>query len=161
MKKKTSINYDVWVRQGHIVIGPGNILDQNILINDIIELSKKYKIASIAFDPHKAYGGIVQGLIKAGIKMLEHGQSIRDIAFPTVEFQKQTLEGKIKHFGDPVTRWMLSNVVIYRDANDNIKIHKGNSANKVDGVVAGIMAVGNMLKPGSYTTYHDRGVLSL
>jgi phage terminase large subunit-like protein len=37
---------------------------------------------------------------------------------------------------------MVGNVKIYRDANDNIKIVKHKSTDKVDGVVALVMAIG-------------------
>lgn len=47
--------------------------------------------------------------------------------------------------GDPVLRWMLGNVAIYEDANENVKIHKSKSSNKVDGVVALINAIGGWM----------------
>ena len=40
---------------------------------------------------------------------------------------------------------MFGNVVLYRDPNDNIKVHKGKSRNKIDGVVALINAVGGWM----------------
>ena len=46
---------------------------------------------------------------------------------------------------NPVLRWMFRNVVIYKDANDNIKLDKKKSPNKIDGVVAIVDAIGGMM----------------
>jgi len=56
-----------------------------------------------------------------------------------------------------------SNVKIYRDPNDNIKVVKNKANDKVDGVVALIMAIGeyetnNM--PGE-SIYATRGVITI
>jgi phage terminase large subunit-like protein len=41
--------------------------------------------------------------------------------------------------------WHISNVAIQRDPADNVKIDKKRSAEKVDGVVAAVMALGNYI----------------
>lgn len=46
---------------------------------------------------------------------------------------------------NPVLRWMFRNVVVYRDANDNIKLDKKKSPNKIDGIVAIVNAIGGMM----------------
>jgi phage terminase large subunit-like protein len=51
--------------------------------------------------------------------------------------------GKIKHDGNPALSWMLASCVIYADANDNMKVHKGRSGangRRVDGIIATINA---------------------
>jgi phage terminase large subunit-like protein len=56
---------------------------------------------------------------------------------------------------------MVSNVKIYRDANDNIKIVKHKSTDKVDGVVALVMAIAQWMESktkknvSSYSDGHD------
>ena len=46
---------------------------------------------------------------------------------------------------NPVIRWMFRNVVIYRDANDNIKMDKKRSIEKIDGCVAMANAYGTYM----------------
>ena len=60
---------------------------------------------------------------------------------PTKEFYKLLLEGRIRHGGNPVLRWMASNVVVETDTAGNIKPSKKRSKEKIDGIVAGIMAL--------------------
>jgi phage terminase large subunit-like protein len=46
------------------------------------------------------------------------------------------LSKKLKHSGDPVTRWMMGNITISMDAHGNIKMDKAKSSNKIDGPVS-------------------------
>jgi phage terminase large subunit-like protein len=52
------------------------------------------------------------------------------------------------HDGDPVLGWMVSNVVAHLDAKDNIYPRKERAENKIDGIVALIMALSRAIKPG-------------
>jgi phage terminase large subunit-like protein len=49
---------------------------------------------------------------------------------------------KIKHNSDPVQEWMISNVVAKEDAKENVYPRKERSENKIDGVIALLMALG-------------------
>jgi phage terminase large subunit-like protein len=47
----------------------------------------------------------------------------------------------INHGGHPVLRWMADNAVVRRDASGNIRPDKDNSASKIDGIVALVVAL--------------------
>ena len=49
---------------------------------------------------------------------------------------------------DPVLGWMASNVVAHLDAKDNIYPRKERPENKIDGIVALIMAISRAITPG-------------
>ena len=53
--------------------------------------------------------------------------------------------GAIDHYDNPVSRWMLSNVVIRTDVNGNQRPDKMKSSEKIDGIVAAIMALGQFM----------------
>ena len=65
---------------------------------------------------------------------------------PTKEFYKLLMEGKIIHGGNPVLRWMAGNVVVDRDPAENIKPTKAKSPEKIDGIVATIMALDRCIR---------------
>jgi len=67
------------------------------------------------------------------------------MSFPSKEFEKCALQGKICHGGDDILRWMMGNVSLRYDASGNIKPDKSKSGDKVDGVVAAVMAMGEAL----------------
>ena len=75
---------------------------------------------------------------------------------------KLTLEKKIAHGGHPVMRWMADNIVIRTDPAGNIKADKEKSTEKIDGVIALIMALDRAIRCGNDTSesvYESRGVL--
>jgi len=64
------------------------------------------------------------------------------------------LENELAHGGNQVLRWMASNVMIYMDPAGNIKPDKGKSIEKIDGIVALVMALGRAMlaPPPQYTS---------
>ena len=58
--------------------------------------------------------------------------------------------------------WMLSNVALLEDAAGNIKVAKNKSKEKVDGIIALIMALGEYYSADEgASVYEDRGLLLL
>jgi phage terminase large subunit-like protein len=56
----------------------------------------------------------------------------------------------LRHDGNPVLEWMMSNVVCHRDHKDNIYPNKEKPENKIDGVVSLCMALARLqVKPES------------
>lgn len=83
---------------------------------------------------------------------------------PTKELMKLTLEKKIAHGGHPVMRWMADNIFIRTDPAGNIKADKEKSTEKIDGVIALIMALDRAVRCGndvSESVYEERGILIL
>ncbi|MBC7075799.1 MAG: hypothetical protein H5T98_06985 [Syntrophomonadaceae bacterium] len=72
------------------------------------------------------------------------------------------LSRRIKHDGNPVLRWCVSNMVVRQDEAGNVKPDKRRSVEKIDAAVAAIMALsGALAKPGQgfRSVYEDRGIL--
>lgn len=83
---------------------------------------------------------------------------------PTKELMKLTLEKKIAHGGHPVLRRMMDNIFIKSDPAGNIKPDKEKSTEKIDGVVATVMALDRAIRCGndnSESVYDQRGLLIL
>jgi phage terminase large subunit-like protein len=57
------------------------------------------------------------------------------------EVEALVMSGTLSHGSCPVLTWMASNVVAKIDAKDNIYPNKERSENKIDGVVALIIAI--------------------
>ena len=64
---------------------------------------------------------------------------------PTKRLEELILSRKIAHAGHPVLRWMAGNVSLETDAADNWKPSKKRSPERIDGIVAAIMAVGGII----------------
>jgi phage terminase large subunit-like protein len=99
-----------------------------------------------------------------GFTVVPFGQGFKDMSPPTKELMKLTLEKKIAHGGQPVLRWMMDNIFIKSDPAGNIKADKEKSTEKIDGVVATIMALDRAIRCGndmSESVYDRRGLLVL
>ena len=141
INNKDNVDYKRWEKEGYIRATSGNIVDIDFITYEIKELAKIYNIQSVAFDRWFAFNGIIQNLLKDGLKLHELGQGFASMTTPTIEFENLANGHKFEHFNNPILRWMMSNVEIERDAAGNPKPSKKKSIKKIDGIVAIIDAL--------------------
>jgi len=159
--RKDHVNYDKWIREGWIYETDGDVVDYNFLRAKINELAKDYKIKSIQYDRWNS-SQLVNDLKADGAYLVPFGQGYQSMSTPTKELEKLVLNHEIEMGGNPVMRWMNSNVEIRRDPADNIKIDKSRSSEKVDGMVALVMALGGYLTDQDKGSVYDkRGIIHL
>jgi phage terminase large subunit-like protein len=158
--KRDHVQYDIWERQGHLKTTEGNVVHYGYIESFIEELGTKYNIREIAFDRWGAVQ-MTQNLEGLGYTVVAFGQGFASMSPPTKELMKLTLEGKIAHGGQPVLRWMMDNIFIRTDPAGNIKPDKEKATEKIDGVVALIMALDRAIRCGGQTesVYDGRGIL--
>ena len=79
---------------------------------------------------------------------------------PTKELEKLIYSKELNHGGHPVLRWMMGNCATETDAAGNIKVSKKRSLEKIDGIVALIMALGRLAVTGEpiKSVYSDDGI---
>jgi phage terminase large subunit-like protein len=158
--RRGNVPYDSWVAQGHIIATEGNVIHYDAIEKKIEELGKKYHILEIAVDRWNATH-VIQNLEGEGFTMVPFGQGYKDMSPPTKEFYKLLMEGNIIHGGNPVLRWMAGNVVVETDAAENIKVTKAKSPEKIDGIVATIMALDRAVRNqgNNSSVYDERGII--
>ncbi len=159
--KANSVPYDVWENQGHLLATEGNVIHYDFIEKFICDLGEKYHILEIAVDRWNATQ-MIQHLEGVGFTMVPFGQGFASMSTPTKEFYRLLMEGQIIHAGHPVLRWMAGNVVIETDAAENIKVTKAKSKEKIDGIVASIMALDRCIRNQGETqgsVYDERGLL--
>ena len=158
--KANSVPYDIWEKQGYIMSTEGNVIHYDFIEKFIIYLSEKYHILEIAVDRWNATQ-MIQNLEGEGFTIVPFGQGFSSMSAPTKEFYRLLMEGRIIHGGNPVLRWMAGNVVIDTDPAGNIKVTKAKSKEKIDGIVAAIMALDRCIcqEGQSGSVYDERGLL--
>ena len=159
--KANSVPYDVWEKQGYLLATEGNVIHYDFIEKFICDLGKRYHILEIAVDRWNATQ-MIQNLEGVGFTMVPFGQGFASMSTPTKEFYRLLMEGKIIHAGHPVLRWMAGNVVIETDAAENIKVTKAKSKEKIDGIVASIMALDRCIRNQGEmqgSIYDERGLL--
>jgi phage terminase large subunit-like protein len=140
--KRDRVPYDAWVRQGYLNLTPGNTIDYSFVIAQIDADMQKYDLPEIAFDRWGA-SRIQTQLQEIGGKdfMVQFGQGFASMSAPFKEFEKLILSHRIAYGNNPVLNWMAHNIVAVTDPANNQKPDKSKSREKIDGVVALIMAL--------------------
>ena len=142
--ERDRVPYDLWTRQGFIEATPGNVVDYGAIEQRILADSALFQVKEIAYDPWNATH-IALRLQDEGATMVEFRQGFRSMAAPTRELEKLIVSRKLAHGGNPVTRWMAANVAVAQDPAGNLKPAKDKSTERIDGIVAIIMAIGRAL----------------
>lgn len=137
--------YAQWEREGRIVATPGNATDYEFVEHDIVALRAEVEdLKELAYDRH--FAEQLQGKLQEhGITVVPFGQGYVSMAAPTAEFLRLYRSGQLQHGGDPVLRWMALNVVMQKDPAGNLKPTKEKSRDKIDGIVALVMALGRAM----------------
>jgi len=145
LARRVKVPYGKWHQQGHLSVTDGNIIHYDFIEKQIVELTKKYNIKEVMYD---RWGAIqmAQNLKGHGFKMTDFGQGFQSMSPPAKELFRLVKDQKLMHGGHPVLRWMMENVYIEMDAAGNIKPNKKRSAEKIDGVVATIMALDGAIR---------------
>lgn len=139
--QRDRVPYDLWAQSGHLFITPGQITDYDVIRRDINALSEKYNIQEIAADPWNATQLITQ-LDADGFTVFAHRQGFVSFQGPTKQLEALARAKRLRHGGHPVLRWMASNLTVKQDPAGNLKPDKQRSTEKIDGMVALIMALG-------------------
>ena len=80
-------------------------------------------------------------LEKRGLKMVPVRQGYKSMSPPSKELERWLQKGELAHNGDPVLRWNASHIAVKTDENGNIRPIRSSRQNRVDGLVAFLMAM--------------------
>jgi phage terminase large subunit-like protein len=136
------------------------VTDYSFIKAKICELATKFDIKDIAFDRFNASQLVIE-LQNEGLTMFPFGQGFVSMSSPTKELERLVKDGKLRHAGNPVTRWMMSNILLRTDPAGNIKIDKAKSGDKVDGPVSIVMALGTAMQSEAKNMNSDFWFVSL
>lgn len=162
LDNSSNSQYSGWERTGKIIATPGAVLDFAAIEDDTLKLCGEYDVQEIAKDPwQSAYLGT--RLADQGLTVVDVRQTVQMLSAPMKELESLVLSGKFHHDGDPVLAWMASNVVAHLDVKENIYPRKERPENKIDGIVAVIMALSRALVNGGEgrSIYETRGLMAL
>lgn len=160
--RKGRVPYNQWVNQKFIETTPGDVIDYEFIRAAINQLAKLYSISEIGVDPWNSRQLQAQLKDQDGLKVVEYGQGFASMTSACKEYERLIVSKQLQHFGDPVMRWMMSNVSVQMDPAGNIKPARDKSTGKIDGVVAAVMAIGcSLTQSGPGSVYEERGILTL
>ena len=159
--RRDRVPYDVWVRQGYIAATPGNVIDYDFILEQINQDTQHFDVREAAFDRWGATK-IQTDLMELGGEdwLVQFGQGYVSMSPPMKELERLILEHKLAHGNHPVLTWMANNLVVRQDPAGNLKPDKEKSTERIDGMVALVMALDRALRHEApkKSVYEDRGL---
>src|ERR687898_981473 len=137
-------SYPGWAAEDYLAITPGNETDFDRIESDILELCRRYRVASVGFDPWQSTQ-MAQRLRAEGVNMLEFRATTQNFSPAILELDAAMRSGRLRHDGDPVLEWCVGNVVGKPDRRGNLYPAKQRPEQKIDAAVALMMAVGRAM----------------
>jgi len=159
--ERDRLPYATWVHEGHIRTTPGSETDYGRVRGDIRAIADEFAIQEIAVDRLFQGGQLSHDLMEDGHEIIKFGQGFYSMAAPTLQFELLVNKRRFRHNGNPVLRWMATNVAVVQDSAGCLKPCKKRSAEKIDGIVAAIMALGRLTQAEQESSYEDRGLYRL
>jgi phage terminase large subunit-like protein len=161
--KKARVNYDVWVREKLLNTCPGATINHEFIYKSIIDIRKRFQFQNIAFDDWNAQW-IANKLKEDGFKTESVKMVYSVMSEPMKELMGMVLEKKLEHYGNPILTWNANNVSATVNPNGDVRPDKEKSKEKIDGIVAMIMALSLVCHNPTLTqssVYSDRGIVFL
>jgi phage terminase large subunit-like protein len=144
------VRYQEWARQGWLTLTPGDVCDYNHVRAALNAAREKYDLRRVGFDGTYAEQMVQRLTEEDGWPDGEHGvcqkfpQNVFAFAAPTASYERRVIEGTLHHDGNPCLTWQAGNTMVKTDVNQNMRPvkQKHGDFRTIDGVVAGIMALG-------------------
>lgn len=141
---KDNVPYVSWKDQGLLTATPGNTIDHNAVIEKIAELSRLFDIHEIAFDRWNS-SMLINELTREGFTCVPVPQTAGAMNPPARELERIVAEGGLRHGNHAVLRWCASNTSVEMNANGEVRPTRSKSREKIDLIVALLMAMSRHL----------------
>jgi phage terminase large subunit-like protein len=159
-RRAAGANYTSWARDGWMTLTEGDTTDYAQIVADITAMAPMLNLKQIAVDRLFQGAQACTSLQNEGFEVLEFGQGFLSMAAPTLEFLDLVKRGALKHGDNPCVQWQAGNLMGQQDSAGNLKPDKAKSGNKIDGIVACIMACGIAAKRARATSWlENNGVI--
>lgn len=121
------------------------------LRDNVIERCNEYGCRMVAYDPYNGQT-LAEDLKKEGLEPLRMAQNHSMFNEPIRDFIAAIDEGRLVHDGNPLLKWCVSNAAIYQDRTLKWMFDKSSSSEKIDLIVAVVMAFRvACIAPSSYS----------
>lgn len=148
LSARTDGQADVWAREGFLTVTDGDLIDYSAIRSQIDKDAALFDIEEVAY--HRwGMTQLATELDDAGLTVVPVTTGIASISAATKEWDRLVRLQKWIHGGNPVMRWMVDNISIRMDSEENIKIDPKASKDTVTGPIAAVMALDRFLRSTS------------
>lgn len=158
--ERDRVPYDRWAADGWAEVTVGNARDDLAIALQLADIRARYDVRGIAFDRWQMPR--LQKLLSdegVDLPMTEFVPGFKSYAAAVDAFERAVLARKMQHNGNPMLRWQAGNVIVESDAASNRKPTKAKSLDRIDGIVAAIMACGLSATDEGPAVYKGAGMM--
>jgi phage terminase large subunit-like protein len=145
LDRRTGGQFSAWCDAQLVTVTEGDVIDYGSIKTAMRADAELYDLREVAFDRWGATQ-LSLDLIDEGFPLIQTGQGFASMSGPTKEFLRLVASGGYRHGGNPVARWQALNLITRQDPAGNLKPDKQRSADKIDSVVAAIMALDRAMR---------------
>lgn len=143
--KKDRQPYDVWRDEGAVIATDGDAVDHNAIRKMLQDLAGEVVIAELAVDAWNVHKLVTELEDEDGFMVVRFSQGYGAMSATSKELDTLYRRRRIRHGGHPVLAWCANNASLDKDPYDNWKPSKKKSRERIDGIVALVMALGRSL----------------
>ena len=153
-----------WVEAGWITATEGDTIDYERIYDDVAADHKDFRIVDLTYDKWSGEP-VRQAIVKrTRLKMLESDTTYLRMTGPMSELMRRLKADEIRHFGNPVARWM-ADVVEKKSPRDDpdrqrpVKPDRDKTGKRIDGIPALLFALdGAMRGAPKASVYESQGM---
>jgi phage terminase large subunit-like protein len=139
--QRDKVPYDQWAKDGWFPPMPGPTVDYEIVRATLVAWRAEFDVQQVAYDPWNATDLVSRLEKQDSVPCVAMRQTFAGLSAATKSLERAVLGRQLRHDGHPVLRWCVSNVAVESDPAGNLKPSKTVSTERIDAVVALIMAV--------------------
>lgn len=129
-----------WAKQGFVEITRGNVTDYDAIHSRLSELAKTFQVEEVGFNPQNAIQ-FTNDLEDSGLDLRPAVPTFGTLNAATKELERAVLDGKLRHGGNPVLRYMADAAAVELNAEGNIKLSQKLSMGNISGLQALVQAM--------------------
>ena len=145
LDRRTGGKATAWAAAGLLTVTTGDVIDYDAIKVALRADAERYDLREIAFDRWGATQLSID-LLDEGFPLVQVGQGFATMSGPTKEFLRLVASERYRHGGNPVVRWQAASLVTRTDPSGNLKPDKAKSTDKIDSMVAAIMALDRAIR---------------
>lgn len=161
--EKTTLTINLWRQQGLVKTTPGEVVDYDLMLDDLLALSKEFSFQEIAIDRGFQGSQMATNLMKhfGETSVVAIPQGIISMNSPFRELLELLKLRRFHHDGHPIMRWMAAHAVS-EQRGGLIKPSKEKSPEKIDGITAVVCGLARaIVQQVVISPYESRGLLVL
>ncbi len=156
--ERANVPYETWHEQGFLRSTPGEVTDYDQVEKVVDEALQTYDVREIGYDGYNAQQ-LITHLLDKDAPMVQLTQSYATYNAPIREMWRRLKSRRFRTCGNPVLKWMASNLVGIQGDTGAWRPSKKRSPEKIDGMVALYMALNRMLLDEGEGGYIEEGLV--